>query len=329
MYVTKASSSADISGESALAIGSVIYLNSEAVRVTSLSGTTTLTLGIERGVFGTTVGEHSTGTVLQSSSDDPLGGGGWPEGTYEFTHSLVNYSGDETLPHAAESTTALVAAGDFFTSIAVRINIEATFRKREKGFRIYTRLKDSNERWILFVDADYERGVRTNLFEDYTTWTLGSGNTYGDGDTNGYAEVTGLVAKDPSLETYQSINGYTEEEDKVDFGSDGGYKASTVCARRAWIANVRKNNVVYDDRIYYTPVNRFATFPDSFYLDIGISDGDSFTALHSVGNRLLAFKQKKLYIVNVSSTSDSGWYLEAEYDGMGCRQQESISRSCY
>ena len=42
---------------------------------------------------------------------------------------------------------------------------------------------------------------------------------------------------------------------------------------------------------------------------------------------MLAFKQKKLYIINVSSTSDAGWFLEAEYDGMGCRQQESVCKT--
>ena len=97
----------------------------------------------------------------------------------------------------------------------------------------------------MFVDADYERGVRTNLFEDYTAWTNGSGNVYGDGDTNGYSEVTGLVSKSPSLDTYESINGYTQDEQSISFGSDGGYKASTICARRAWVANVRKDNIVY------------------------------------------------------------------------------------
>ena len=75
---------------------------------------------------------------------------------------------------------------------------------------------------------------------------------------------------------------------------------------------------------YYSPVNRYTTFPDSYFLDIGINDGDSFSALHSLGNRLLAFKQKKLYVINVSSTSDAGWYLEAEYNGVGCLTQESV-----
>tara|TARA_R110002051_G_scaffold874_3_gene4216 strand:- start:3003 stop:5420 length:2418 start_codon:yes stop_codon:yes gene_type:complete len=329
MQVTKASSSADISGVSALAVGKTIYLNSEAVIVTSKSGTTTLTLGIERGQFGTSIGEHAVGTILKSSSDDPIGGGSWPEGTYEFCHTLVNYTGDETLPSSPESDTANLAVGDFFSGIAVRINIEAAFREREKGFRIYTRIKDNNDRWGLFVDADYERGARTSLFEDYKSWALGSGDAYADGGTNSYAEVTAMTSKSPSLDTYESITGYSQEEKLITFGSDGGYKAATVCSRRAWVANVRKNNVVYDDRIYYTPVNRFATFPDSFYLDIGISDGDSFTALHSFGNKLLAFKQQKLYVINVSSTSDAGWYIESQYDGMGCLYQEAVTRTPY
>jgi len=42
---------------------------------------------------------------------------------------------------------------------------------------------------------------------------------------------------------------------------------------------------------------------------------------------LLAFKQKKLYVINVSSTSDAGWYLEAEYDGMGCIFQNSVAKT--
>ena len=166
---------------------------------------------------------------------------------------------------------------------------------------------------------DYERGVRTNLFEDFNAFTHPS-------DDN-FADVTGLDLVNPSLDTYESINGYSQDEESIDFGTKGGYKAATVCGRRAWVANARKDDTVFDDRIYYSPVNRFSTFPDSYYLDIGISDGDSFTALHSLGNRLLAFKQKKLYVINISSTSDAGWYLEAEYDGTGCRQQESVCKT--
>ena len=318
-----------------LAPGEYIYLNDEIMLITDAVGASTssvsynykLRLSVQRGMFGSPIQSHPAGTELKKSTVNPIGGGTWEEGEYEFTYTLVNQTGDETLPHTPESTTALIAFSKFFQDIDVKVNIEGTFRKREKGFRVYTRIKDSNDRWILFLDGDYERGVRTNLFEDYTAWSLGSGNTYGDGDDDGYAYVEGLQAKAPALDTYESINGYAQTEKSISLGSKGGYKAATVCSRRAWIANVRKDDVVYDDRIYYSPVNKFATFPDSFYLDIGINDGDSFTALHSLGNRVLAFKQKKLYIINVSSSSDAGWYLEAEYDGVGCDYQESVTKT--
>ena len=161
--------------------------------------------------------------------------------------------------------------------------------------------------------------MRSNLFESF--------EAFSSAVSTNFKQVKNLDIVNPSLDTYESINGYSQDEESITFGAIGGYKAATVCSRRAWIANVRKDDKVFDDRIYYTPVNRFATFPDSYYLDIGISDGDSFTALHSLGNKLLAFKQKKLYVINVSSSSDAGWYLEAEYDGMGCINQNSVSKT--
>ena len=318
-----------------LAPGEYIYLNDEIMLITDAVGASTssvsynykLRLSVQRGMFGSPIQSHPAGTEVKRSTDDPIGGGTWEEGEYEFTYTLVNQTGDETLPHTPESTTALIAFSKFFQDIDVRVNIASAFRKREKGFRVYTRIKDSNNRWILFLDADYHRGVRTNLFEDYTNWTItGDGSDVYEASGT-YAKVEGLQSKAPSLDTYESINGYSQTEKSISLGTKGGYKAATVCSRRAWIANVRKDDVVYDDRIYYSPVNKFATFPDTFYLDIGINDGDSFTALHSLGNRILAFKQNKLYIINVSSTSDAGWYLEGEYNGVGCEYQESVVKT--
>jgi len=325
-------------------VSGIYFLNGEAMEVSSLDASND-TLNVIRNVYGDappgvgTAGirglEHESGdafVVLGESGgepdDDIITSGGWPEGQYEFTHTLGNQTGDESLPWTIEGTTANIVAGNYFTDVNVRINIEGEFRKREKGFRIYTRKKGSNDRFILLLDADYDLGIRRNLFEDYTAWALGSGDVYGSGVNLDYAEGSStLTINNPSLDTYESINGYSQEEQSISLGDDGGYKAATICSRRAWISNVRKENKVYDDRIYYSPVNKFATFPDSYYLDIGINDGDAFTALHSFGNRVLAFKQKKLYVINVSSTSDAGWYLEGEYNGMGCLQQESLTKT--
>lgn len=260
--------------------------------------------------------------------DKGASGGGWEADTYEFTYTFVDYTGDETLPHVFSSPhTCTLTAGQYFDDIGIKINTTNAFREGEKGIRIYVRQQNSNKRYQLLLDVDYERGARTNLFDDYKAWTTtGTYASTGDDDTS---EVTSLDAEAPALDTYESINGYSQDEERLDFGTIGGYKGATVCSRRAWVCNVRINDEVFDDRIHYTPVNRFRTFPTSFFLDIGINDGDSFNALESMGNRLLAYKQNKLYIVNVSSSSDAGWYLEAEYEGMGCKYPESITKTAF
>ena len=311
-------------------IGQIIHINGEAMRVRStntLDGSGTLSvlqLLVDRDVFGTGVLEHASGAKAKTTltTSITVTGGGWEAGSYEFCHTVVDLQDNETLPQSPQSTLFPITTGAYFTNVGFIIKHGSfTARKNEKGVRVYTRKKDGNGRWILFLDVDYQRGVRTNLFEDYDSFSSATGTG------SNYRKVEGIDVVNPSLDTYESINGYSQDEESIDFGTDGGYRASTVCARRAWVANVRKNDEVFDDRIYYSPVNRFATFPDSYYLDIGISDGDSFTSLHSLGNRLLAFKQKKLYVINVSSTSDAGWYLEAEYDGMGCIFQNAVTKT--
>jgi hypothetical protein len=310
-----------------------IYLNGEIMVVSFSSALYDSSTGVtsffaNRGQFSTSIRSHIAGTdsTLQQSSDEPAGGGAWEEGVYEFSYTIVDYGGNETLPHVFSTalSDATIASGQFFDDVDIKFNTASAFRKNEKGVRIYTRIKDSNDRYILFLDVDYERGARRNLFEDFEAWHTSS--TYGSAGNTAYLQNQLRILR-PALDTYESINGYSQEEKSINLGDKGGYKAATICSRRAWIANVRKNDVVYDDRVYYSPVNQFATFPDSYYLDIGISDGDSFTGLHSLGNRVLAFKQKKLYIINVSSTSDAGWYLEAEYEGVGCRTQESVCKT--
>ena len=310
--------------------GHIIFINGEGMRVRGVNyvdlsvadDKKVVQLIVDRDVFGTGILEHAGSSPVKVSTSTSISvtSGGWETGSYEFCHTVVDLQDNESLPQSPKSDLFAITAGAYFTGVKVRIqDTSFTGRTNEKGFRVYTRKKDGNGRWVLFLDVDYYKGVRKNLFEDYTTLVQAA--------TDYHENSASFDIVNPSLDTYESINGYSQDEESIDFGTDGGFKAATVCARRAWVGNVRKNNKVFDDRIYYSPVNRFSTFPDSYFLDIGISDGDSFTALHSLGNRLLAFKQKKLYVINVSSTSDAGWYLEAEYDGMGCRQQESVCKT--
>tara|TARA_R100001015_G_C4634868_1_gene202435 strand:+ start:80 stop:2776 length:2697 start_codon:yes stop_codon:yes gene_type:complete len=307
-----------------LTTGTIFLIGNEAMQVENRVGSTIIQ--VSRNVLGNATSlEHPDGAGLIQQTEDAITGGGWTEGDYEFTYSLIDYNDNESLPHTFSTplSSATIGIGKYFADVGIRINTSETFRKTEKGFRIYTRKKNTNDKLILFLDVDYDRGVRRNFFEEYTSWNVS--NTYGD-SADAFAKVENINIINPSLETYESINGYSQEEKSISFGT-GGYKCATVCASRAWVANVKKNGEKYNDRIYYTLPNRYTTFPDTFFLDIGINDGDSFTALHSLGNRLLAFKQKKLYVVNISSTSEAGWYLEGEFEGMGCISQEAVTKT--
>ena len=308
-----------------LSAGTVFLLGTEALQVESRIGSTQIQ--VSRNIFGnSTELEHADNTALQKSDEESITGGGWEEGDYEFTYTLLDYQKNESLPHVFSTglSNATIGHGKYFSDVGLQINTSETFRKKEKGFRIYTRKKSTNDKFILFLDADYERGVRRNLFEEFTAWT--NSGSYGDSGS-AFAKVESLKIKVPSLETFESINGYSQEEKSISFGTDGGYKCAAICSSRAWVANVRKNDELFNDRIYYTLPNRYTTFPDTFYLDIGINDGDSFTAIHGLGNRILAFKQKKLYVINVSSSSEAGWFLEGEYEGMGCISQEAVTKT--
>ena len=125
-----------------------------------------------------------------------------------------------------------------------------------------------------------------------------------------------------TLDTYQTNTGFMKDEYSITFGANKGYKCMVLANRRMFIANIRMsdrqgNTVNYGDRIMYSPVNKFDTFPSYNYIDIGMNDGEEFNALAVFSDRLFAFKRDTLYIINIADVNDSGWYLEAKNRNMG------------
>ena len=100
------------------------------------------------------------------------------------------------------------------------------------------------------------------------------------------------------------------------------YQTSVVSNRRVFIANIRYTNsegVIENrgDTIRYSEVGKFDTFPEFNFLDIGVNDGENFIKIESYADRLLAYKEKTLYIINISGGSDTQWFLEAEHKNLG------------
>ena len=151
-------------------MGNIIYINNEAMRVrkvSAINGSSTgdiLEVTVDRAVFTGTPLEHAGTSEVQVALETNITvtGGGWEAGSYEFCHTVVDLQDNETLPQTPKSDLFAITSGAYFTGVKFRIKDAGTWRMNEKGVRIYTRKKDGNGRWILFLDVDGSNNVQVD-----------------------------------------------------------------------------------------------------------------------------------------------------------------------
>jgi hypothetical protein len=284
------------------------------------------------------------GILLEAVSSIGSNQGTWPKGDYEFAQSFI-YEGDQ------ESKVVKLEGDDITMQsnevLYVRVHISgvdsvaennAVINERLIGGRVYTRKSGSDGFWALLVDMDFRvhntkigGGTRLSTIDDYDVWHTVRDATGGSGSLNGFtaSNFEGFksalyTVKRPSIESYENLNGFSSGEHALSFGESAGYgyKTSVVAGSRVFVGNVNykdSDGILkrMGDTILYTPNNKFDTFPSSFKLDIGGSDGDEFTALAYSGGALFAFKKQSLFVIDVSSASDAGWKLANKHVGLG------------
>jgi hypothetical protein len=120
--------------------------------------------------------------------------------------------------------------------------------------------------------------------------------------------------------TYESINGVSEDVTTLSIQAKWFATGNT----RAWAGSIKTVNAAgdtayYGDRIMYTPPGKYDTWPPDNYVDVGKNDGHPSTAGQLYADRLLDFRDDKLYIINVAQGADTAWFLESEHDGLGVK----------
>ena len=254
----------------------------------------------------------------------PIAGGSdgtIPAGTYEFAQTFIYDGVQESLPTIMTGLTNVTANQRLTLSIAASHGYD----ERITGGRIYFRDSSSKGEFQLLVDIDLTYGCRTNLEAKHVGWSTI------------YSQASFLFCtvtiQDPNVDTYSSLNGYDADLSSISIGNTGeGYKTSTVSNRRRFVANVKSINdkgqtVVQSDRLMYSEINKFDTFPPSNFIDIGINDGEDFVKIESYADRLLAYKNKTLYIINIGGGSDTQWFLEAEHKNVGVEFHAAVVKT--
>lgn len=266
------------------------------------------------GIHATTKAYPETGVNSVGIKINDSDGGDWEAGTYQTAQSFVYDGNQESLLKVG--TTYTLSASNRKFEIIIGYQPNTSFSKRITHSRIYVRENGTDDDWILFAEVSFVDGIRTQLDSDYSAWE--------DTEANSNQVYTKeVLSLKPNVDTYETINGYNADEPAVSIGGAGeGYKTSVVTNGRTFLANIKTTNkdneiVHMPDRIMYSQMGKYDTFPTSNYLDIGINDGDEFIKLESFADRLFAYKKNKLYIINIGNGADTQWFLENEYTALG------------
>ena len=141
--------------------------------------------------------------------------------------------------------------------------------------------------------------------------------------------------------TYEVINGFSSSIFSNALGDSGEHWKDVVVANnRAFVCNVTMKDEdtgstkaeatlrSYPDRIMYSMPNRYDTFPSDNYIEAAKGDADVYVAIEAYADRLLAYKNKSLDIINISG-DDRNWFLEDSKKYQGVLHPEAVKRTQY
>jgi hypothetical protein len=141
--------------------------------------------------------------------------------------------------------------------------------------------------------------------------------------------------------TYEVINGFSSSIFSNALGDSGEHwKDAVVANNRVFICNVTMKDEdtgdtkadatlkSYPDRIMYSMPNRYDTFPLDNFIEAAKGDADVYVAIEAYADRLLAYKNKSLDIINIAG-DDRNWFLEDSKQYQGVAHPEAVKRTQY
>ena len=243
---------------------------------------------------------------ITTTADD----GEWLAGTYIIANSFILDDGQETelfIPSTDEEFGTVIVDDD---SLTITARAKGPYDERISGGRIYARLDESDDPWILLVDISMEQGARATLSGQYNSWN--------ESATAAVAYSNAFKSIRQNVDSYESLAGIDPSIKTEKFTSDNAFwDTSIIAANRTFIASVRYTDeggktVHFRDRILYSKPNQYDVFPIDNLIDVTGSDAEDYVKLGVYGSDLLAFKQQTLYIIDISDPDPSGWQMKPD-----------------
>jgi len=226
--------------------------------------------------------------------------GTWAADNYEISTTFIYDGTQESLPfeNLGPASGVAIAANN---GISVRVFCTSPFNPRITGGRVYIRSEGSGDQWSLLVDINLKAGVRGEVGDNYSSWSLITANGSGAAGTTVYLRSATHTVLNKNPLTYEILNGWSQEEKSL----YAIYSTAVVANRMIYIANIKTTNedgetVVMGDAMIKSPVNKFDIFPFSRRIEASVNDGDEIVKLEEYADRILQFKKNKMHLINIS-----------------------------
>ena len=271
---------------------------------TQYNGSLSLELEYDDGSGLISPEDQSITAFSMSGAEDSIPENVITNGDYMFGFTFLNQDGSESKIHEAPEPINVRFSNEFIIDLTIK---KSNISYDVYGFNLYVKKDDEDFGRIFHID--YRKGYKLYSNEKY----IKSNEEIKETELlyEFYLKISNL--------SYDISSGIAEEDSLIE-----DYKRFITVNKYGLCFGVKYKNKYHLDRIVISAFNKFFTFPESNNIDIVTEDGDMIIDAVHFGSRLLIFKKRRLYIINVSSNDPSTFYLERSIFGYGVTDENKI-----
>ena len=258
-------------------------------------------------------------------SPDGVDATGWGEKIFRLATTSVNIFGEESGLNEnklEEIGTASSGAGTITLGHAPTLTLHVASSILQDKYKTHTKFYmkgTDSDIWYLQFFVDHKTGLLHSTTsskkiagviqpsKNSTMWTMPRESIASFNEVNSYESETGILQESAITPNNAEL--------------DCRYKTSVVANNRLYVGNIMQNGTVYGDRMIKSPINKYNILPSTNFIDVAINDGDEITGLAYYKDKLLQYKKRKVFVINMSADYE---YLEDTFDNIGVQRQCQI-----
>jgi len=253
---------------------------------------------------------------------------GWEERSFIMAVSSVNIFDEESTLNIKENIlggntdgTSSITAGTCPT-VNVYVGDLVAKDKYRKKLKYYMKDTESNIWYLQFY---------IDLFENRIYSTTSNYSSFGTRDNTN--ECYSYVIPNVKMLNYNEVDSYESQtliSQEIGEGSINNlicdYKTAIVANNRLYVGNIKQDGILYPDRMIKSPIGKYNILPKNNFIDVAINDGDEITALEYFKDKILQFKKRKVFVINISGDYE---FLEDTLHNVGVQAPYQVCKTPY